>query len=156
MITVLDEREYYYWKPLHFIYDGETVCLRIEEQFLNEELENIKIGDKSINNVHKIVSVENSRQYDIIFNNVALFQVYEELRHIEDDNEIFDKGIIRKYIKSNLMNFIENNTTFKIEMPENYYKNLKHYCVKTSTDWFDIIALSDPIIKIVFRKNKEK
>ncbi|MCL1910947.1 MAG: hypothetical protein FWG13_01935 [Leptospirales bacterium] len=156
MITVLDGREYFYWMPLHFVYDGETVYIRLEELFVNPETVDIHIYDDNfIKDAHKIESTKDSKRYDLIFNDVVFFQVYEELRHIESVDEEFDEGIIRKYTKSTLMNFVENNTTFKTEV-EDLFKNMIHYCVRTSTDWFDIIALSDPIIELVDQKQNGK
>ena len=148
MITELDIKHYTYWLPLYFLYEEGTIIIRLQELFTNTESENIKIGDKTIENVYKMESTKNSKIYDVIFNTVHFFQVYDELKHIEKTDEQFDKGIIRKYSKSNLMKFIENNTLFK-NVYENLFNELKHYCVRTSTDWFNIVGLSDPIIKII-------
>jgi hypothetical protein len=148
MITELDIKHYTYWMPLHLLYEEGTITITLEELFTNTESENIKIGDKTIENVYKMESTQNSKKYDIIFNNVHFFQVYDELKHIENADEQFDKGIIRKYTKSTLMDFIENNTLFKT-VYEDLFNNLKHYCVRTSTDWFNILGLSEPIIKLI-------
>jgi len=148
MTTELDERSYIYWTPVNFSYNGQSVCIRLEETFTNKEPENLKIGSHVIKDVHKIEKNENSKMYDIIFNDVHFFQAYDELRHIKSDEEQFDEGVIRKYTKSNLLNYIEKNTTFKTEL-EVAFNNFKHYCVRTSADWFDIITTSEPVIKLI-------
>jgi len=148
MNTELDKRKYIYWSPLFLNYNGKEICIRLEERFNNPEVENVKVGDVILNGFQKIEPTKNSKKYDVIFNRVVFFQVYDELRHIDGDGEQFDNGVIRTYTKSNLLKYIEENTEIKIIMGE-HFDNLIHYCVKTSDDWFDIVTNSEPIIKIV-------
>jgi hypothetical protein len=84
----------------------------------------------------------------VIFNNVIFFQVYDELNHIESNEEEFDNGIIRTYKKSNLLEYIKNNTLISFKFGK-HFNSYKHYRVITSADWFDIITRHEPIIKLV-------
>jgi hypothetical protein len=148
MKTELDRRKYIYWFPLFLNYDSKKICIRLEELFTNPEAENVEIGNNFLNGFHRVESTKDSKKYDIIFDKVTFFQVYDELRHIDSDEEQFDNGVIRTYTKSNLLKYIENNTAFKMILG-NYFNNLIHYCVRTSADWFDIVTASEPIIKLV-------
>ncbi|MDR0467862.1 MAG: hypothetical protein LBG67_03335 [Campylobacteraceae bacterium] len=86
-----------------------------------------------------------------MFNNVVFFQAYDEFGHIESDDEEYDDGVvIVKYTKSTLMNFIENSTGLELDLIRD--KIPIHYCVRTQSEWFDILAPSDPIITKVETK----
>ena len=149
METELDRKKYIYWSPLFLNYNGKEICIRLEELFTNPEVGNVKIGNNSLNGFHKIESTKDSKKYDVIFKKVVFFQVYDELRHIDSDEEQFDADrVIRTYTKSNLLKYIEENTDFK-NLLGKYFNDLIHYCVRTTDDWFDIVTDTEPIIKLV-------
>jgi hypothetical protein len=147
METLLDEREYIYWETEYCVYKDNSVNIRIIELFRTNKEETMKIGAAFLKNLHKIGISENSREYDVAFDDVLFFQAYDENRHNCDSYEEYDNGVLRTYTKSHLLDFISNYTD--IDLADDRMKT--HYCLRTASFNFHIASHNKPTITLVKR-----
>lgn len=145
MRTELDSIKFYLWVVDSFVYKEGDVVIRLVEGCANETPEDFNVGDITIKDTYPINIKNDGRIFEIQFSNVLLFQAYDELRHIDDKYEQRDDGIIGRYSKSRLLDFVENSTM--INVLETQEKN--HYSVITGEFWFHIICSEEPkVIRI--------
>ncbi len=140
MRSQLDILNYIYWFIEAVVFKDGELFIRLIEASVSDRKEDIEITKKAtIKDVYPIEPNENSRKYTVHFNDVVLYQAYDECSHLEEDGE-WDDGVISVCKNTKLIQYIKDNTLIFDTTPG----ELVHYCVKTAEEWYHVISREAP------------
>lgn len=122
-----------------------TLRLIIEEAVTNSEEQSIEIGTREISGVHAIQVTENSRVFEVRFEDYIGYSVLSESFAIPDDDEKFKGRLFCIYDKSNYLEYIKKASFACDDHPGPF----QHYGFNCLNHIVDVVSVDEPIVKLI-------
>jgi len=100
---------------------------------------------KLLNESVPIKVTENSKRYEIVFNNYITYSVTNESYAIEGKDDQYEGKLVRIYTKSEFLNYIANSTFATSDYPGPF----KHYGFCCLNHIIDVVSVVAPTIKVI-------
>jgi hypothetical protein len=134
---------YIYLTSIYEPQDNKLI-LEIERCKVNEESEDIQVGEAVIEDCHSIDVDQTLPIIQIVFDWYIAYSVRNESFTVLDEYEDFEGGVFCIYSKSRYLDFIEVSTIASDDHPGPF----KHYGINALNHIIDVVSTEPPTISI--------
>jgi hypothetical protein len=118
----------------------------VVEGFRSEKAESVRIGDKTIENVHRLEPSAESRRLLVRFPHFVAWQLVDEsFSSFDKDEQRDDKGFLQALTSSAYFTYVKEH--------HGWYQDMKgpgvHYRLWTENEVLDVIGCEAPVIELV-------
>jgi hypothetical protein len=143
MLTELDSTKWYCWL-FGALAHSDVLQIILIEGIISEHEEDITVCGKTISGGHPIEPNSTSRRATITFKDILAYSVLNESYSCNDDSAVGTVGVISKRSASSYLSYLLESSCIK----DFYDQPISHYRIATSDYIINVIASSDPIIKL--------
>jgi hypothetical protein len=138
--TVLDDVETWF---LHAVVYQDELQVIVAEGILSLDTEDLRVGDKVIEGVHRVEVSDQSRLFSIRFRKIIAWQVVDEEYFTSDEcDQPDDTGKLQALSRSKYLDYIRNC--------HHWYEDITgpgmHYRVLTANEVVEVVACTPPVI----------